>query len=108
MSLNRRIRRVYIDQEDKLLRSTPMSNVLKVFTLALLVALASAHAMAEKQKDNRVNKGNNVDEVMVILSSDSTQTQGMAMVLVNTMAEQGTKVNVLLCDEVVDLVLYSY
>lgn len=85
-----------------------MSNVLKVFTLAMLVALAPAHAMAEKQKDNRANKGNNVDEVLVILSSDSNQTQGMAMVLANTMAEQGARVNVLLCDEAGDLALKSY
>src|SRR5690554_3305947 len=68
MSLNRRIRRVYIDQEDKLKRSTPMSNVLKVFTFAMLVALAPANAMAE----------------------------------------QGAKVNVLLCDEAGDLALKSY
>src|SRR5690554_5156447 len=64
--------------------------------------------MAEKQKDNRANKGNNVDEVLVILSSDSNQTQGMAMVLANTKAEQGAKVNVLLCDEAGDLALKSY
>lgn len=85
-----------------------MSNVLKVFTLAILVALAPAHAMAEKQKDNRANKGSNVDEVLVILSSESNQTQGMAMVLANTMAEKGAKVNVLLCDEAGDLALKSY
>ena len=85
-----------------------MSNALKAFTLAILVALVPAHAMAEKQKDNRANKGNNVDEVLVILSSDSTQTQGMAMVLANTMAEKGAKVNVLLCDEAGDLALRTY
>ncbi|MGB4859814.1 MAG: hypothetical protein WBP11_10865, partial [Dokdonella sp.] len=34
----------------------------------------------------------------MILTSDSVQTQGMAMVLAITMARQGAKVNVLLCD----------
>ena len=49
-----------------------------------------------------------VDEVLVILSSESLQTQGMAMVLSNTMAKQGSKVNVLLCDKAGDLALKSY
>ena len=49
-----------------------------------------------------------LEEVLVILSSDSLQTQGMAMVLSNTMANQGAKVNVLLCDEAGDLALKSY
>ncbi|MFO8142863.1 MAG: hypothetical protein R6T87_13485 [Marinobacter sp.] len=81
-----------------------MTNLFKLFTLALLVAVAPMHAMASNHSD----KGNNVEEVLVILSSDSTQTQGMAMVLSNTMAEQGAKVNVLLCDEAGDLALKSY
>lgn len=49
-----------------------------------------------------------VEEVLVILSSESLQTQGMAMVLSNTMAQQGAKVNVLLCDKAGDLALRSY
>ncbi|MFB2706073.1 hypothetical protein [Marinobacter shengliensis] len=81
-----------------------MTNILKLFTLAVLVTLAPMHAMAA----NHGNKGNTVDEVLVILSSDSLQTQGMAMVLANTMAEKGAKVNVLLCDEAGDLALKSY
>lgn len=47
-------------------------------------------------------------EVLVILSSDSLQTQGMAMVLANTMAQRGATVNVLLCDQAGDLALKSY
>lgn len=81
-----------------------MTNFLKLFTLAVLVILAPMHAMAA----NHGNKGNAVEEVLVILSSDSLQTQGMAMVLANTMAEKGAKVNVLLCDEAGDLALKSY
>jgi len=85
-----------------------MTNALKVFALALLVALAPMQVMAEKQKDKRANKGNNVGEVLVILSSDASQTQGMAMVLANTMAKKGVTVNVLLCDQAGDLALNSY
>ncbi|KPQ30499.1 MAG: hypothetical protein HLUCCX14_00090 [Marinobacter excellens HL-55] len=81
-----------------------MTNLFKLFTLALIVALAPTHLMAS----NHSSKDDNVNEVLVILSSDSTQTQGMAMVLSNTMAEQGAKVNVLLCDEAGDLALKSY
>jgi len=54
------------------------------------------------------NHQKTVEEVLVILSSDSLQTQGMAMVLSNTMAQQGAKVNVLLCDKAGDLALKSY
>lgn len=46
-----------------------------------------------------------VSEVVVILSSDSLQTQGMAMVLGNTMAKSGAKVDILLCDTAGDLAL---
>ena len=46
-----------------------------------------------------------IEEVLVILASDSLQTQGMAMVLASTMARQGAKVNVLLCDKAGDLAL---
>jgi len=49
-----------------------------------------------------------IEEVLVILSSSSAQTQGMAMVLASTMARQGVKVNVLLCDQAGDLALKSY
>ena len=49
-----------------------------------------------------------IQEVLVILSSSSPQTQGMAMVLATTMAQQGVKVNVLLCDKAGDLALNSY
>jgi predicted peroxiredoxin len=46
-----------------------------------------------------------ISEALVILSSDSLQTQGMAMVLGNTLAQSGVKVSVLLCDHAGDLAL---
>lgn len=49
-----------------------------------------------------------VKEVLVIVSSPSRETQGMAMVLSNTMAQKGARVNVLLCDQAGDLALKSY
>ncbi|WP_417530625.1 hypothetical protein [Marinobacter lipolyticus] len=70
-----------------------------VATMLIAVAPVSVHA------DNHTGT---VDEVLVILSSDSLQTQGMAMVLSNTMAQQGARVNVLLCDKAGDLALKSY
>jgi predicted peroxiredoxin len=84
-----------------------MTNAIKTFALALLFA-APLTATAENQKAKDGNRGNTVEEVLVILSSDSLQTQGMAMVLSNTMAQKGAKVNVLLCDEAGDLALKTY
>lgn len=75
-----------------------MKHPIKTVLLALLFA-TSLNATAEN------NNGKPLDEVLVILASDSLQTQGMAMVLSNTMAQKGAKVNVLLCDEAGDLAL---
>lgn len=51
------------------------------------------------------DQGSEVEDVFIILSSDSPQTQGMAMVLGNTMADEGASVDVLLCDAAGDLAL---
>jgi len=47
----------------------------------------------------------NVKETLVIVSSGSLQTQGMAMVLAKTMQAQGSRVHILLCDRAGDLAL---
>ncbi|SFM53469.1 hypothetical protein [Marinobacter pelagius] len=78
-----------------------MIRKLKVLGLTALLICVPFVAQADNHKET-------VDEVLVILSSDSLQTQGMAMVLSNTMAEKGAKVNVLLCDKAGDLALKSY
>lgn len=49
-----------------------------------------------------------VEKAMVIVSSDSLQTQGMAMVLSQAMQAQGTVVNLLLCDKAGDLAVSSF
>lgn len=78
-----------------------MIKLFKVLAAAALLAIAPFSVHAESHKST-------VEEVLVILSSDSLQTQGMAMVLSNTMAKQGAKVNVLLCDKAGDLALKTY
>lgn len=45
--------------------------------------------------------------VTLIVHSESTMTQGMAMVLANKMLEQGDSVNILLCDKAGDMALKS-
>lgn len=49
-----------------------------------------------------------VEKAMVIVSSDSLQTQGMAMVLSQAMQAQGAKINLLLCDKAGDLAISSF
>lgn len=78
-----------------------MIKSVKAMAVAALVAVAPFGAHAQ-------NGEGAIEEVLVILSSESLQTQGMAMVLANTMAEQGAKVNVLLCDKAGDMALKSY
>lgn len=73
----------------------------KAMVAVALIAVASFSVHADNHKGA-------IEEVLVILSSDSLQTQGMAMVLSNTMAQKGAKVNVLLCDKAGDLALKSY
>ena len=45
---------------------------------------------------------------MVIVTSASLQTQGMAMVLARAMQEQGVQLNILLCDGAGDLAIEGY
>lgn len=74
---------------------------LRTLVFATLAAITPICATAD-------NGGAAVDEVLVIVSSASQQTQGMAMVLSSTMLEKGAKVNVLLCDQAGDLALKTY
>ncbi|MFW6345157.1 MAG: hypothetical protein ACOC0M_02330, partial [Halomonas sp.] len=48
------------------------------------------------------------DKALVILTSDSLETQGMAMILANAMQEQGTELSILLCDGAGDLAVDGY
>ncbi len=77
-----------------------MITLFKALGLAAVMSAAPLGAQAGEQAK--------VHEVLVILTSASLQTQGMAMVLSNTMVEQGAKVHVLLCDKAGDMALKSY
>lgn len=73
----------------------------RLLVATLVASSLATHVLAEDDQQT-------VEKVLVILSDDSLQTQGMAMVLGNTMSDQGAEVNVLLCDSAGDLALSSY
>lgn len=77
-----------------------MIKSLKILLVTAMLAFVTLSAPAQEAQT--------IDEVLVILTSPSLQTQGMAMVLSNTMARQGAKVNVLLCDQAGDLALKQH
>jgi predicted peroxiredoxin len=80
-----------------------MMKSLKALAVVAVMSVTAIAPMAVHAGDQHM-----IDEVLVILSSESLQTQGMAMVLSNTMAQKGAKVNVLLCDKAGDLALKTY
>lgn len=61
--------------------------------VALAIAFNSTAAFANNQA------------ITVVLSAQSSMTQGMAMVLANRMQGQGAQVDILLCDHAADLAL---
>lgn len=48
------------------------------------------------------------EHAVVIVTSASLQTQGMAMVLSRALQEQGVQLNILLCDQAGDLAIEGY
>lgn len=79
--------------------------MIRLSTRLLIVAFVAASLTMPVHAENHQKI---VDKVLVIVSDSSLQTQGMAMVLGNTMSDQGAEVNVLLCDSAGDLALSSY
>ncbi|PMR73390.1 hypothetical protein C1H69_17690 [Billgrantia endophytica] len=61
------------------------------------IAVADSHGRGEAS-----------DKALVILTSDSLQTQGMAMILSNAMQQQGTELSILLCDAAGELAVEGY
>lgn len=49
-----------------------------------------------------------IEQAVIIISSASLQTQGMAMVLARAMQEQGVQLTILLCDQAGDLAIDGY
>jgi predicted peroxiredoxin len=74
-----------------------MLKLLKITAASLLLLTATMMAAAT---------GNDMThKALVILSSGSAQTQGMALVLSNTMAGENVQVQLMLCDKAGDLAL---
>lgn len=71
--------------------------------LTLAVATAAIGFASFSMADNGAE-----DQALVILTSDSLQTQGMAMILSNAMQQQGTHLHILLCDAAGDLAVGGY
>lgn len=63
-------------------------------------ALADSHGAGDHAQQN--------DKALMIVTSGSLQTQGMAMILANAMQQQGTALQILLCDAAGDLGLEGY
>jgi len=83
-----------------------------LLALLMLILIAPGTLLAEHHgnpahhgEGKMMKKKGQVDEALIILSSASLQTQGMAMVLGNTLAKNGVQMHVLLCDQAGDLAL---
>ena len=75
--------------------------------LTLAVATAAIGFSSFSMSDSHGSNGTE-DQALVILTSDSLQTQGMAMILSNAMQQQGTHLHILLCDAAGDLAVGGY
>lgn len=75
-----------------------------------VLAMAAATAIGFSSLSMADSHGSNEteDQALVILTSDSLQTQGMAMILANAMQQQGTDLHILLCDAAGDLAIKGY
>lgn len=82
-----------------------MNMIQQIAASCLVGALLTSTAMAES-KDSTESKSTD-NQALIIVTSDSLQTQGMAMVLGNAIQAKGVSVNVLLCDQAGDLALSS-
>ncbi|MCE8036787.1 hypothetical protein [Halomonas sp. MCCC 1A11062] len=72
-----------------------------------LIGLSGA-VSADGSSGADAEHGAAADRALVILTSESLQTQGMAMILANAMQQQGTELSLLLCDAAGDLAVRSY
>lgn len=83
------------------MHSAPIKTLIKsvLITLVALAHTAAAANMGAKSSEARA---------LIILTSDSLQTRGMAMVLGNQIQAQGGKLHLLLCDSAGDLALKGY
>lgn len=83
-------------------------NAKSILTLATMAAVG---IFTTAQADSHTEGGDHdtsSERALVILTSDSLQTQGMAMILSNAMQQQGTDLSILLCDAAGDLAVEGY
>ena len=83
-----------------------LKGVLASITLSAM--LASGPAPADSHGGEAEGGKAMADKALVILTSDSLETQGMAMILANAMQQQGTDLRLLLCDQAGDLAMEGY
>ncbi|HEY7885935.1 MAG TPA: DsrE family protein [Cellvibrionaceae bacterium] len=77
------------------------------YPFKLLIALTLLLTISLAARANEPDEST-IEEVLIMLTDDSLQTQGMALVLGNTMADQGAKVYLLLCDSAGHLAVKKY
>lgn len=75
-------------------------------TFALAAAIPSLGLASLAMADDHEHAES--DRALVILTSDSLYTQGMAMILSNAMQQQGTELHILLCDGAGELAVAGY
>ncbi len=84
------------------------SRFTRLFLPLATLALGLGASVASQASSEDSTQAGAAEKAMVIVTSDSLQTQGMAMVLSRTMQQQGTELNILLCDQAGDLAISDY
>jgi hypothetical protein len=77
-------------------------------TILILAASTTAFSFSGLTMADNHESTELEDRALVIVTSDSLQTQGMAMILSNAMQQQGTDLHILLCDGAGDLAVEGY
>lgn len=85
-------------------KAPSMGAVLTACGLAL--SAASSAALADGHGAGQAHE--EAERALVILTSDSLETQGMALILSNAMQQQGTDLHILLCDAAGELAVEGY
>jgi len=88
--------------------SMRIKTILALAMTATFASLPAAVLAANQGAGEHDHAQDNDDKALVIVTSDSLQTQGMAMILSNAMQQQGTELHILLCDAAGDLAVEGY
>jgi len=85
-----------------------IKTTLTLAAAATAISLSGATLAASHGDDHAHDDYGYADKALFIVTSDSLQTQGMAMILANAMREQGTTPHILLCDAAGELAIEEY